>query len=284
MAIRRTVTLTVGTDVADDVSASRGSLTSTFKFTAGNEAVTAGVGTLGAADILLDASTADADVLTATLGAASGAFMGQNIETMTITAAAAAAELQLDNVSGVRTINVSGATASKVSGFAAATLQPTINSNTYTNSLTVTPATLAGTTALGTAETINVGVTGASYGTTAATQTAIIVDGAGGAGTLETLNITSSGTAANTFALSTAGAGALGTVNLLGGTDATVRMTHADVTGVTVVGSANTANTTLLIDRQAATTTATNLTGVSGVDTIAFRDSTAGTDSLVATE
>jgi hypothetical protein len=96
------------------------------------------------------------------------------------------------------------------------------------------------------------------------------------------LNITSDGAAANTFALTTSNSGALGTVNLLGTADATVRVTHAAITGVTVAGASNTATTTLMIDRNSASATPTNLGNVSGVDLIVFRDSTLAGDDYVA--
>jgi hypothetical protein len=94
--------------------------------------------------------------------------------------------------------------------------------------------------------------------------------------TLETLNITSGGTAANDFALDVSDVDVvLDTTNLLGANDLTVRVTHAGVTGTTVVGSANTANTTVMIDRTGATTTDTNVHNFSGIDNITVKDSAA---------
>jgi hypothetical protein len=275
-----TFVLTNNDDVADTVSASRGSLSSPFKFTNGNEVVNASVGALEATDILLDEATTDNDVLNAKLAGASGAFTATNIETINADFAAGAPNLELGAVDGVKNINVSGAVAGTVSGFAADTTTATIGTSNYTNTLTVMPATLAGTSTLGTAETVNLSVSGASFGATANAQSVVAIDGTNGAGTLETLNLTSAGSAANTVSLTATNGAALGTVNLLGSQDLTVRMTHAGVTGVTIAGAANTANTTLLIDRNGAANTPTSLANVTGVDKIAFRDSTAGTDGF----
>ena len=274
--------LTNGTDLAGGSSASNSGLASTFRFSANNETVTAGLGTLATADTLLDSTTTDFDVLNATLTGASGQFTAQNIETINGTMSAGTPILELDNVSGINNVGVSGTVAGQVDGFNAQVSQPTISLNGYTNTLTVLPTTFAGTSAAGTAETLNLAVSGATFGSSAATRTTITIDGTGGAGTAETVNIASNGDAANTFALGTANAATLGTVNITGAQDATARVTHGDITGVTVAAGTNTGNTTLLIDRNGNGTTATNLANVSGVDTITFRDSTAGTDSLVA--
>jgi len=273
--------LTTGTDVADSVSATRGTLNSTFKFTSGNDTINASIGTLGSADVLLDNSTTDADVINATLNGDPGEFTAQNIETIAVNAAAGSPVIDMTKVFGTKAVTISGNVAAQVKDMDASVAGLTISTSGYSKTLTVTPATLAGTTALGTAETVNITVSGATFGTTTATQSALVIS-AGAAGTLETLNITSDGTAVNTFSLATGTNGALGTVNLLGGADATVRVTHADITGVTVAGAANTANTTLVIDRHGVTTTPTNLGNVSGIDKIQFRDSTVGTDAYVA--
>jgi hypothetical protein len=273
--------LTTGTDVADTVSATRGTLNSTFKFTSGNDTINASIGTLNAADVLLDNSSTDADVINVTLNADAGEFTAQSIETIAVNAAAGTPVIDMTKVFGTTAVTVSGNVAAQVKDMDASIAGLTISASNYSKTLTVTPATLAGTTALSTAETVNIKISGATFGTTAATQSALVISAAV-AGTLETLNITSDGTAVNTFSLATGTNGALGTVNLLGGADATVRMTHADITGVTVAGAANTANTTLVIDRHGITTTPTNLGNVSGIDKIQFRDSTVGTDAYVA--
>ena len=275
--------LTTGTDVADTVSATRGTLNSTFKFTSGNDTINASIGTLGSADVLLDNSTTDADVINATLNGDPGEFTAQNIETIAVNAAAGSPVVDMTKVYGTKAVTVSGNVAATVKDMDSSIAGLTISTSDYSKKLTITPNTLGGTTALGTAETVNVKVSGATFtGTTAATQSSIEISGAGGAGTLEVLNITSDGSAVNTFGLTTASSGALGTVNLLGGADATVRIVHADITGVTIAGASNTANTTLVIDRNSAGTTPTNLGNVSGIDKIQFRDSTVGTDAYVA--
>lgn len=275
-------TLTPSIDLAGTTSASNSGIASDFRFTSGNEKIEAGPGTLQGTDVLLDASTTDNDVLNATLTGASGQFTAQNIETINANFVNAVANLQLGNVTGTNTVNVSGSTAGLVSGLNAQGAAPTVGVNGYTNTLTVQAQTFAGTAANNNAETLNLSVAGASWGTTAATQTNIIVAGAIN-GTLETLNITSTGNTANTFGLAAGAGDSFGAINVKGTTDASIRVATATVTGITVDASGNAGVTTLDIDRNDAGTASTNLTNVKGVEQIVFRDSTAGGDALVAT-
>jgi hypothetical protein len=279
VATSNVFTLTTGNDVADANSAFRGSLVDSFRFTSGNEGITAGISTLGAGDIFIDSSTSDVDVLNVTLSGSSGAFTAQNIETINVNMAAGTAVLDLTSVIGAKNVNLSGAVAGRVDGFnAAAASRVEFATNSYTNGATLRPATLAGTST--TAETINVTVTGASYGTTAATRSLITIDGNAGNGQLETLNLTSSGTTGNDYALTVANNATLGTVNLLGTADTTVRVTHGDITGVTLVGAGNTGNTIVRVDRNAAGTTPTASQNFSGVDKFQAQD-TSGTDDAM---
>ena len=275
-------TLSTGVDVADDISASRGNLTSTFKFSTGNETVNASVNTLGNDDILLDASTADADVLNVTGG--TGTFTASNIETINLTTATAAT-LQLDNVTGVKNVNVAGTNTVTVDGFNASTLQPTIGVNNITRVVTVLAAEMTGTATAASAETINLSVSGLRYGTTAATQSGIAIDHADAADTvtdvLETLNITSTGSAANDFALTVGDYLDLSTVNITGDQSVQIRAATGDVSGLTINGSANTGEVTLRVERNGATTTATNAANYTGVDNIIVTDSDAATDAAV---
>jgi RTX calcium-binding nonapeptide repeat (4 copies) len=262
-----TFTLTSGDDTADTVSATRGSLSSTFKFTSGNEEVTGSAGALGGNDVLLDGSTKDSDTLTVTLKNASGTFTAENIETINVaTVTGGIAELNLDNVTGTNAINVSGSADLEINGFAADTVNPTIALNGYTRELTIAPDTLEGTTKLETAETINLSVSGTKYGTTAATQSAVVIDGAIN-GVLETLNITSAGTAANEFDLSF-GDDSVSKINVSGSTAVAIRAASADISSVTVTGATG-SNVTLKIDVDAGNPNASNYSGV----TIALRDS-----------
>ena len=277
-----TFTLTPGLDLAGTTSASNAGIASDFRFTAGSEKVEAGAGTLQGTDVLLDATTTDNDVLNATLTGVSGTFTAQNIETINANFVNAAADLQLNNVTGTKTVNVSGATAGQVSGLNAQATSPVVAVNGYTNTLTVQAQTFAGTAATNSAETLNLSVSGASWGATAATRTNIVVDGLVN-GTLETLNITSTGSTANTFGLTAAAGDSFGAINVKGTADATIRVATGTVTGITVDASGNAGVTTLDIDRNGATTASTNLTNVKGVEQIVFRDSTAGGDALVAT-
>jgi hypothetical protein len=273
-------TLTTGTDIADEVSAARGSLASTFKFTSGNESVTGSVGTLSQYDVLVDGSTKDQDVLTVSLNGASGAFTAQNIETINANFVAGSSQaLNLSNVSGVNTVGISGSAAGEVNGFAADTVQPTIALSGYTRALTVAPADLRGTAALSTAEAINLSVSGATYGTTAATQTSVTIDPAStNNGVLETLNIASVGSTSNEFLLTMASSNYLDKVNVSGTAPLTIRGAAADLSGVSVA-STSTGATTVAVDVNG-TSTGTSVNGANiaaGVNLAVF-DSTAGSD------
>ena len=226
-------------------------------------------------------------MLNVTLNGASGTFLSQNIETINATFVAGTGQnLELDNVSGVRTVGVTGTAAGVVDGFNASTTQPTFAVSNYTRVATLSPNALDGTTANGTAETINVSVSGLSFGTTAATQSGILIDVGGaasntGAGALETLNLASVGSAANDFSLAFGTNDSVSTLNVTGSQDANIRVTHGAISGVTVNGSANTGNVTLRIDRNGDAATATNAANFTGVDNILLVDGTAGNDSAV---
>jgi len=266
--------LTTGADVADNVSSTRGALSSTFNFTSGNDTVTGTVNTLTTTDVLVDSSATDNDTLTVAISAATDAsgasFTTENIETFNITAGAGGnGDLDMTNVSGLKNLNVTGSGNFTISDLNAQTLQPTIAVNNYTRVLTIAPDTHAGTTKGENPETVNISVSGASYGTVASAQTAVVIDAAT-AGVLETLNINSAGTAANEFALSAGTSDTFETINFTGTTAITARVAAADVSGVVVSGAAG-SKATLMVNRDTASTLdATNFSGV----TIAMYDAT----------
>jgi len=274
----QTFSLTTGADVAGETSAINGTLSSDFRFTDNaNETVTGGLGTLGATDILVDGSTTDTDVLNVEASATTGTFTSANIETINFTAAAGAPILDMTNVSGTTAINVTGNVASSIEEINTSTKQPTITLQDYGRVLTVNAEQLSGTTALSTAETINVALSGATHGSSAATRTNLTLTADAGTGTLETLNITSSGTAANAFTLDASnGNVTLDTVNFLGATDLTTRVAHAEVTGLTLDASGSTAtNNELRIDKAGTTIASTNANLFTGFSNILMVDSTA---------
>jgi hypothetical protein len=270
-------TLTTGTDVADNVSATRGTLNSTFKFTANNDTISASVGTVNNGDILLDSSTTDTDVLNVT--GTTGSFTASNIETINLTAPVAST-LDLTNVSGVKNVNLSGTNTITVSGFSAATVQPTIALTDIKRVVTVTPSTFDGTTTAGTAETLNFAVSGLSYGTTTATQSGLTI-GNTTAGSIEALNIASNGSAANEFAFSNESDQPVTKMTITGAADLTMRTTNGLISGTTVDATANTGVVTLRVERNGDTTAATNAANWTGVDNILLTDSDATTDAAV---
>jgi len=273
----QTFVLTAGTDIAGTTSSSQSgvSTSESFKFSANNETIEALTASMQAADTLLDlTATGDTDVLNITATGTMNALTAANIETVNVNFAAGSPTAVFTNFSGLDTVNVSGTVAGSVAD--AGSAQTTVTG--LTRIVTIDDTTgLGGTTAGANAETVNVTVSGLSYGTTTTTQSGVTLTAAntGANETLETLNITSSGTAANDFALDVADTDViLDTVNLLGDTDVSMRMPHAQITGVTVAGAENTASTNLIIDRNGATITATNVTNMSGLDTISLLDST----------
>lgn len=192
----QTFTLTSGADQADITGSSKngGLINSDFKFTSGNETVTAVAGTLTNDDVLADGSTTDSDVLNATLtsGAASTSSI-TNIETINLDVKTAASGLDMANVTGAKNVNVT-ANANAVLNNVAPASAPTIGLS-GSNVLTVGLTTLAGTAAGGTAETLNVKFNGA---TVSGANVAGLTLNATTAGALETLNIESTGTVKNT--------------------------------------------------------------------------------------
>ena len=208
------------------------------------------------------------------------AMTAVNIETVNVTMASGAATATLTNFTGTDT-KCKRTVASTVTNPGTAN----VVSDTYTRVMTVdVTAGLGGTTALGTAETMNITMTGASYGTTAATRSGLTITAAntGANETLETLNITSSGSAANAFVLDASDADVLlSTVNMLGTQDVTMRVLTAEVTGVAIVGTSNTGSTTIRVDNNGGATL--NAGSFAGIDNLLMVDGTApalGGDAL----
>lgn len=192
----KTFTLTAGADQADTTGSFKngGLITSDFKFTSGNETVTASAGTLAAGDVLADGSTTDADVLNATITAGGATAVSiTNIETINVDVKTATGGLNMASITGAKAVNVTTSAAAQLTNVAVASA-PTIGL-TGSNVLTVAVDTLAGTTAAGTAETLSVKFNGA---TVSGANVAGLLLNATTAGALETLNIESAGSVKNT--------------------------------------------------------------------------------------
>jgi len=282
--------LTSGADQADTSGSFKngGLVSSDFKFTSANETVTASAGTLAGGDVLADGSTADADVLNATL--TSGVAVTPsitNIETLNLDVKTAASGLDLASVVGAKAINVN-------TNIGNAAQLTTVNTATVapiglrgSGVLTVATTTLAGTTAGGNAESLSVKLDGANTsGTGAAIQRAGLTLDTSIAGALETLNLESAGSAKNTLVLSLDTVGVVPTgiskTNITGAADLDLFVANGLITGQTLDASTHTGSLNLFIDRDTTTTASSNLTNVKGVDTYTFRDSTAGGDAMVA--
>jgi len=273
-----TFVLTTNTDSAGTTSAANGTITSNFRFTdGGNEVVTADIGTLAGTDVLLDGSSTDSDVMNITSNGNSGAFTANRIEKFVIDMAAGSPVLDVTNLSNFTDIEVKGSVAGTIDEIDVQLKQPNIKLNAFTRQLTIAPETFAGDATNSTAETINIELSGATYGSTAATRTIVLFD-SDAAGTLETLNFTSSGTAANDFQVNAADTKTtLDVVNFLGATDLTTRVTAAEVSGVTLTATAATGDQTLMINHNGQGTTATNVNLFTGFDNIVVKDSASPT-------
>jgi len=268
--------LTTSTDSAGTTSAANGTITSSFRFTdTGNEVVTADIGTIASGDVLLDGSSTDSDVMNITANATLAEFTANRIEKFVVNMAAGTPALDVSNLTNFTDIEVTGGVAGSVIDIDAQSKTPTVKLSDYTRVATVDVDTLAGTTTAGTAETVNIEISGATYGTGASTRSGVTLTTAI-TGTLETLNITSSGTAANVYTLDADTTGAnfvLGTVNFLGATDLTTRVDATDVTGVTLAAGSATGSQTLKLDRTGDGTTASNANLFTGFDDIIIIDS-----------
>jgi len=273
--IGSTFVLTTNTDSAGKTSAANGTISSTFRFTdGGNEVVTGDIGTIQSADTLLDGSSTDSDVMNITANAVLGTFTANRIEKFVVDMAAGTPDFDVTNITNFNTIEVKGNVAGDIIELDAESKQPTIKTTDYTRVLTVNVEQLSGTTTASTAETVNLEVSGSSYGSAAATRSGITLTGDDGTGTLETLNITSSGSSANDFALDVSNANVtLETVNFLGATDLTTRAAAAGVSGITLTATAATGDQTLMIDNTGRTTTAVNANLFTGFDNIVMKDS-----------
>jgi len=273
-----TFVLTTNTDSAGTTSAANGTIASDFRFTdGGNESITADIGTLQAADVLLDGSSTDLDVMNVTANGTIGTFTANRIEKFVVDMAAGTPVFDVTNVTNLNTIEVKGSVAGSIVELNAQSKQPTIKTDGYTRVLTINTEDLAGTATASTAETVNVEVSGATYGSGASSRTGITLTADDNSGTLETLNITSSGTAANDFALDASTNVTLETVNFLGATALTTRAAAADITSLTLTATAATGDQTLMIDHTGRTTTATNVNLFTGFDNIVVKDSASPT-------
>jgi hypothetical protein len=270
--------LTPLSDTASTTMAANGTLTSTFRFTSGNDTVNGISATMHLTnDVLIDGSTTDSDTLNITGTGATG-ITTVNVENVVMTAASGAPNLDAANMTGLTSVSVSGTVASTVDDVASAA---TITSDSYGSILTVLNSDYAGTAAALNPDTLNLEVTGGTFGSTATTQTGFSLT-AGAGSTVETLNVTSSGTAANVYSLDASTNVTLSTVNFLGSADATARVAHADVTGLTFVGTAATGDVNLRVDMNG-TGAALNATSFTGIDNFIMVDSTVTGDAASIT-
>jgi hypothetical protein len=263
--------LTPLNDIASSTQGLNGSVANDFRFTTADDTINGMTATMSANDVLLDGSTTDSDTINITATGGGTAITTLNVENVVLTASAGVVNLDASAMTGVTSVSVTGAVAATVDNVAAAA---TITSSDYTRILTIDDTNYDGTAALGTSDVLNVAVSGASYGSGATTRSGItlITDNAS---VIETLNVTSSGATANDFILDASTNVTLSTVNMLGSADLTMRVSHDDITGITIAGGDATGSTTLHLDRNGDGTTATNLANVSGMDTIVITDTAA---------
>jgi hypothetical protein len=268
-----TFDLTPLNDVASGTMALNGSLTSTFRFTDGDEVVNGITATMSANDVLIDGSTTDNDTINIT-GTGTTAMTSVNVETVNLNAASGTVLLTATAMTGITAVNVSGTVAAEVDNVSQAA---TIKSDSYGRIINVDADDYAGTAAALNPDSVNLEVTGGTFGAAASTQSGFSLT-ADNAATIETLNVTSSGAAANTFSVDASTNVTLSTVNFLGSADATVRVAAGDVTGLTLVGGAATGAVTLRVDTNG-TAAALNASNMSGIDNFLMADSTVGAEN-----
>jgi hypothetical protein len=268
-----TFDLTPLNDVASGTMALNGSLTSTFRFTDGDEVINGITATMSANDVLIDGSTTDNDTLNIT-GTGTTAMTSVNVETVNLNAASGTVLLTATAMTGITAVNVSGTVAAEVDN---ASQAATIKSDSYGRIINVDADDYAGTAAALNPDSVNLEVVGGTFGAAASTQSGFSLT-ADNAATIETLNVTSSGAAANTFSVDASTNVTLSTVNFLGSADATVRVAAGDVTGLTLVGGAATGAVTLRVDTNG-TAAALNASNMSGIDNFLMADSTVGAEN-----
>lgn len=274
----QTFTLTTGVDTADQNGSSKAGLdtSASFKFSSANEKVVAAVGTLGAGDILIDSSSTDNDVLEYNANAAVAPTL-VGIETVKMNVAAANAGLTMTNVSGAKTIEVTGTQNGQVTDING-TSAPTITLKDYNKTFTAALNTAAGTTAGGNAESLKFILSGTG------SKAKLTLDTAA-AGALESLSIESAGTAKNTLELTLDATApvitAINKTTLTGAADLDLKVAHAVINGQEMDASGMTGKFNLTVDRDGAGTATTNLTNVKGYQGLTIVDGTAGLDRLV---
>jgi hypothetical protein len=273
-----TYTLTAGTDLADGSGSSSGGVAKTFAFTSFNDTVNGSLGTFASADSILDDSTTDSDTMTASVNATVAATIA-NIENLTFSMAAGTPVVQFTSTSGATNVTVTGSVAGSLDELDTDVITG-ISVKNYNKVLTVITEDLSGTSA-SSAESFTVKLEGAGG------NSGITFD-SDAEGAIETLNIQSNGDSANTMTLALTNAGGatgatnVATIAVTGSAALTLAGAHAVFSGNTLT-AADTGALTLRVDRNGATTTATNLTNATGVEAYTFRDSTATGDVLYAT-
>jgi hypothetical protein len=240
--------------------------------------VNAAAGTLDGNDILVDGSTTDNDVLNATLNAFVAPTL-QNIETLKLNIAGNGAGLNFANITGAKTVEITGTQKALLSNVAATAPEITLTGG-YDKTLTVAFATLAGTSSSN-PETLKVNLNGA--GSKAAVQINIVGTAATNNGSLEQLTINSGGMAANTLTVGTTDYDGTGTANtnyasangiakftVTGDQALTLKVDHATINTKTLEKT-GTGALTLDIDRGTLTTAVTNLAQTAGYANLVLR-------------
>jgi hypothetical protein len=250
-------------------------ISSTFKFTNASETVNAAAGTLNDDDILIDGTTTDNDVLNATLTELVQPTL-QNIETLKLTIAGAGAGLNFANITGAKTVEISGTQDALLENLPATPPEVTLTGG-YNKTLTVAYKTLAGTSSSN-PETLKVNLNGA--GSKAAVQVNIVGTDTSNNGSLEQLIINSTGTAANTLTVGTtdydsantdyASAQGITKFTVTGDQALTLKVDHATISTKTLEKT-GTGALTLDINRGTYTTAVTSLAQASGYSDLVLR-------------
>ncbi len=247
------MTLTAGTDIVSSSSSNIPGATNTF-FTSNSDTVTGGAGLLQDADILVDNSTSDSDVLNAQLIAAYTPANLTNIETLNFELLANS-PINLAAAAGYNTIGLSGASRTATITGLLESKTVNVNSSNMTVSLAAASA-LANNTA-----TVNLnGVTGVTLNA--------------GANDIDVLTL-GIGSTTNTMTLGHDFSAAGDQITVTGTGNLTISATEAIATGVRIAGTTP-ANFTLAVDDSANNDGITlNLANVTGLDNLTLTDGAA---------
>ena len=224
-----------------------GSIASDFRFTSADDTVNAISASIAAADTLLDASTTDSDTINITATAAMNAMTAVNIENATVNFVSGTPTAVFTNFTGLTSVSVSGVVAGTVTDSSNATL------NGYTRVMTWNDADGWANSSSRNCGSLESGAKRDIHAT-AATRSGVTLTAAN-TGANETRDIKHNVKwCENNIYFRFVGCRCdVKHCKLAGRYRLAMRVSHNDITGITVAGGSATGSTTVRIDRQTGT-------------------------------